>query len=71
MALNKEPLVFSVVRRHLVFPVAELMTSRFLTVSVCSDASEIFRTESFYSLSESMKLESSSSSGSGCSTLAT
>ena len=45
VALNSEPLVFSVVLRHLVFPVAELITSRFLTVSVCRDVSEIFRTE--------------------------
>ena len=45
VALNSEPLVFSVVLRHLVFPVAELITSRFLTVSVCNEVSEIFRTE--------------------------
>ena len=45
VALNREPLVFSIVLRHLVFLVAELMTSRFLTVSSCSDVSEIFRTE--------------------------
>ena len=45
VALNNEPLVFSVVLRHLVFPVAELITSKFLTVSVCNDVSEIFRTE--------------------------
>ena len=71
VALNNEPHVFSVVLRHLVFPVAELITSKFLTVSVCKDVSEIFMTEEFLSLSETMKLQSSSSSGSGCFTLAT
>ena len=45
VALNNEPLVFSVVLRHLVFLVAEFFTSKFLIVSVCNDISEIFGTE--------------------------
>ena len=52
MALKKEPLDFSVSRRHLVLPGAEIITSKNLTASVCLDNSENFEpNHSFHCLS--------------------
>ena len=45
MALNNEPLDFSVTRRHLILPVAEIIFSEILTTSVRLENSEILRTE--------------------------